>query len=285
MAAPGTAPQPSPVPQARRTTERSATAAPDAGTAELPATSFKLNHAFAREVVAFIQSAPGMGFLSEKGTIAADESTNTLFIRDNARNLATISQVVATLDVPTPNVLISAVFAWIDDDLIQELPAGRMPNGSWPPLGADGSDLERILAAGQQAQRAEVLARPRVMAANRKPVTIEQSWELPSRQEGVTGIVFRTRKLSVTLTPAVTPDNLVALEADATLSRTGTVVVMTGGAGVPAIDTSQMKSKVYLESGAMVMLEITGTNPDGASAGKARRLVAFVTPTILDAPR
>lgn len=278
------APQPTPVPQARRTTERSTVAvAPNADAAELPATSFKLNYAHAKDLVSFIQSAPGIGFLSDKGTIAADESTNTLFVRDNASNVATIRQIVAALDVLPQQVLISAVFAWVENDLIQELTTGRMPDGSWSPVIALGTDVERILATEQQARRAAVIARPRVIALNRKPVTIEQSWDLPPPQEAAAGIPFKTQKLSVSLTPTVTPDNRVTLDVDATLSKTGTVVVMTGGAQVPAIDTSQMKSKAYLESGATMMLEVTGRGPDGTSA--ARRLVAIVTPTIIAPPR
>ncbi len=50
----------------------------------------------------------GKGFLSPRGSVKADERTNTLIIQDTKQNIEEIKNLIKKLDTPTPQVLIEA---------------------------------------------------------------------------------------------------------------------------------------------------------------------------------
>ena len=59
--------------------------------------------------------------LSERGSVAIDERTNTLLLQDTAERLADIRRLVATLDIPVRQVLIEARIVIVNDDFSREL--------------------------------------------------------------------------------------------------------------------------------------------------------------------
>lgn len=60
-------------------------------------------------------------FLSERGSVAIDERTNTLLLNDTASRLADIRRLVATLDIPVRQVLIESRIVIVSDDFNREL--------------------------------------------------------------------------------------------------------------------------------------------------------------------
>jgi len=281
--------QPAPAARSGRTTGRpvvTAEANPLDAT-RLPSTPFRVTYANARELAAFIQTAPGIGLLSEKGSIAVDEKTNTFFVQeDDARNIAMIGQIVATLDVPPQTVLISGVFARIDADLFQELAAGKVAGSALPPLAVLGPEQEinAALAAAEQAQRAKVISRPRFIVRNRVQSTVGAA-EVPLEDNVAAGIPWNKLALSLSVTPTVAPDSRVKLDVNIIQERIGQVVVTTGGAEVPAIDTAEFRSNAFVDSGSTVMFNVTTERLTSSATGREQRLVAFVTPTIMPDPR
>lgn len=60
-------------------------------------------------------------FLSERGSVAIDERTNTLLLNDTASRLSDIRRLVVTLDIPVRQVLIESRIVIVSDDFNREL--------------------------------------------------------------------------------------------------------------------------------------------------------------------
>ncbi|MCC5861912.1 MAG: type IV pilus secretin PilQ, partial [Gammaproteobacteria bacterium] len=60
-------------------------------------------------------------FLSERGSVAIDERTNTLLLNDTVSRLADIRRLVTTLDIPVRQVLIESRIVIVSDDFNREL--------------------------------------------------------------------------------------------------------------------------------------------------------------------
>lgn len=82
----------------------------------------QVNYAKATDLADLIGEATGDGsLLSGRGSVAIDERTNTLLVRDTAANLANIRRLVAALDVPVRQVLIESRIVIVNDDFSREL--------------------------------------------------------------------------------------------------------------------------------------------------------------------
>ncbi len=60
-------------------------------------------------------------FLSERGSIAIDERTNTLLLNDTSERISDIRRLVTTLDIPVRQVLIESRIVIVSDDFNREL--------------------------------------------------------------------------------------------------------------------------------------------------------------------
>jgi type IV pilus assembly protein PilQ len=59
--------------------------------------------------------------LSERGSVAIDDRTNTLLVNDTAERLQNIRRLVSTLDIPIRQVLIESRIVVVNDDFSREL--------------------------------------------------------------------------------------------------------------------------------------------------------------------
>ncbi len=80
----------------------------------------QVNYAKAAELASLI-SGEGNSLLSERGTVAIDERTNTLLVNDTAGSLANVRRLVTTLDIPVRQVLIESRVVIVNDDYSREL--------------------------------------------------------------------------------------------------------------------------------------------------------------------
>jgi type IV pilus assembly protein PilQ len=80
----------------------------------------QVNYAKASDLAALIKSQ-GNSLLSQRGSVAVDERTNTLLLQDSSDRLSDIRRLVATLDIPIRQVLIEARIAIVNDDFTREL--------------------------------------------------------------------------------------------------------------------------------------------------------------------
>ncbi len=284
-AEPGTAPKPT-LPTLPAAQPMSGTSAP-AREQQPPATPaietgyLQVKYATAKNLAALIQSGSGVGLLSAWGTLSTDDRTNTIVVRDSRQNIAAIRALVAQLDVPVEQVLVKGVFAMIDEDLIEELlgvaPADRR---SLPVVdyGADET-VFAALEAGQRAGRAEIVARPQVIAANHLQTTIEQDVDLAPPADPAPSLATRRMNLRLSITPTVRPDQRILVDIKAQLDSIGSVVVVTNGVRVPTIDTRETSTQIVTDYGATMLLDFTKREASGAAAnpGQKRRLVALLT--------
>jgi type IV pilus assembly protein PilQ len=132
-------------------------------------------------------------------------------------------------------------------------PAGRI---AMALLGSDYIvDLE--LSAAQAEGRGEIKSSPHVITANQKEASIEQGVEIPYQQaasSGATTVEFKKAVLSLKVTPQITPDNRIILDLNVKKDSVGSVIVTSGGVGVPSIDTREISTQVLVNDGQTVVL-------------------------------
>ncbi|MEJ1966159.1 MAG: type IV pilus secretin PilQ [Gammaproteobacteria bacterium] len=132
-------------------------------------------------------------------------------------------------------------------------PAGRI---AFALLGSDYIvDLE--LSAAQAEGRGEVKSSPHIITANQKEASIEQGVEIPYQQaasSGATTVEFKKAVLSLKVTPQITPDNRIILDLTVKKDSVGSVLVSSGGVGVPSIDTREIATQVLVNDGQTVVL-------------------------------
>jgi type IV pilus assembly protein PilQ len=80
----------------------------------------QVNYAKASDLAGLIQQGKS-SLLSERGSVAIDERTNTLLLQDTAERLGDIRRLVQTLDIPVKQVLIEARIVIVNDDFSREL--------------------------------------------------------------------------------------------------------------------------------------------------------------------
>ncbi len=83
----------------------------------------QVNYAKATDLAQLISGDSGAGnsLLSDRGSIAVDDRTNTLLIQDTAERLQDIRRMVTTLDIPIKQVLIESRIVVVNDDFSRDL--------------------------------------------------------------------------------------------------------------------------------------------------------------------
>jgi type IV pilus assembly protein PilQ len=101
----------------------------------------QINYAKASDLAALIKSGQGSSLLSDRGSVAIDERTNTLLLQDTSERLGDIRRLVSTLDIPVRQVLIEARIVIVNDDFRRELGVRFGTTVAIPHGGSDGSGV------------------------------------------------------------------------------------------------------------------------------------------------
>jgi type IV pilus assembly protein PilQ len=101
----------------------------------------QINYAKASDLAALIKSGQNSSLLSERGSVAIDERTNTLLIQDTADRLSDIRRLVSTLDIPIRQVLIEARIVIVNDDFSRELGVRFGSTFAFDHGGSDGGGI------------------------------------------------------------------------------------------------------------------------------------------------
>jgi type IV pilus assembly protein PilQ len=104
----------------------------------------QVNYAKAADLAALIKSGAGSSLLSERGSVAIDERTNTLLLQDVSERLADIRRLVSTLDIPVRQVMIEARIVIVNDDFSRDLGVRFGVNATTTSVG--GSDGQGFLS-------------------------------------------------------------------------------------------------------------------------------------------
>ncbi len=82
----------------------------------------QVNYAKASDMAALVKTQTN-SLLSQRGSVAVDERTNTLLLQDTADRIADIRRLVATLDIPVRQVQIEARIVIVNNDFERDLGA------------------------------------------------------------------------------------------------------------------------------------------------------------------
>ena len=98
----------------------------------------QVNYAKAADLAALIGAEGSNSLLSDRGSIAVDDRTNTLLVQDTADRLENIRRMVRTLDVPIKQVLIESRIVVVNDDFSRDLGV-RLGVTAYRENGTDGA--------------------------------------------------------------------------------------------------------------------------------------------------
>ncbi len=116
----------------------------------------------------------------------------------------------------------------------------------------EGYLLDLELSALTSEGHAEVVARPKVITADKSTAMIESGVEIPYQEatsSGATSTSFKDAVLSLEVTPQITPDNRIIMELNVKQDTVGQVFN-----GVPSINTNEIQTQVLVDNGQTIVL-------------------------------
>nr|WP_284506556.1 type IV pilus secretin PilQ [Caballeronia sp. GAWG1-5s-s] len=251
----------------------------------LASRTFLLRYPRAEDVRKLLTGSGTQRVLSKRGSAMADARTNLLFVTDLDARVQQIADLIASIDKPTPQVMIEARIVEGETGLSRNLgvklgvaPTGDAARGiaggkdgvvydlSAQPLnGFDAATAGLTLFAAQATRlldiqlsaleaegRGQVVSRPRVVTADRAKAIVEQGTELPYQAKvgnGVSGVQFRRAALKLEVEPQITPHGHVVLDLDVAKDSVGDQTV-----SGPAINTKHVQTRVEVEDGGTVAI-------------------------------
>lgn len=81
----------------------------------------KVNFAKASDIAEMINGTESVSMLSERGSIAIDERTNSLLLRELPENIEVIKEIINSLDIPVKQVQIEARIVTVNEGNLDEL--------------------------------------------------------------------------------------------------------------------------------------------------------------------
>ena len=139
-----------------------------------------------------------------------------------------------------------------EDNLIVDLGAGGA--ASTFAFGVVGEDylLDMELSALETEGRGEVIARPKVITADKQSASIASGDQIPYQEassSGATSTQFVDAVLGLTVTPRITPDDRIIMDLEVNQDSIGAVFN-----GVPSIRTNRIQTQVLVNNGETVVL-------------------------------
>lgn len=209
-----------------------------------------------------------LDLLSSNGKAFSDERSNQLYIKDDPTHFKKIQQYIQKMDVPLPQILISAKIISIDRNYIRDLGAifkseniGKNtdlfsePNSiKIPILTLSSSNLLNLqIKALEEEGHASVLSQPEIISLNRQSATIESGDEIPyqeSTSSGATSVTFKKAVLKLNVKPIILPEKQLLLTIQINEDKLSSLRVN----GVPAIRTEQLSTSAMMHSGQTIVL-------------------------------
>jgi type IV pilus assembly protein PilQ len=116
----------------------------------------------------------------------------------------------------------------------------------------EGTLLDLELSALASDGHAEVVARPKVITADKSAALIESGVEIPFQEassSGATSTSFKDAVLSLEVTPQITPDDRIIMQLTVKQDTVGQVFN-----GVPSINTNEIQTEVLVDDAQTVVL-------------------------------
>jgi len=166
------------------------------------------------------------------------EGTNTI-----------VNQAIANGGTPLPSPTTPPSVA---NRLNVNLPVTGQPGRIALSILGSNTLLDLELSALQSEGRGEVISNPRVVTANSHEAYIQQGTQIPYQEassSGATSVSFKEAVLGLKVTPLITPDDRIFLDLAVNKDSVGAIY-----AGVPSINTKEVKTQVLVRNGDTVVL-------------------------------
>ena len=119
-------------------------------------------------------------------------------------------------------------------------------------FGSDNYLIDMELSAFESDGKGEIVAQPKIVAANRQTAIIKSGEEIPYQEassSGATSVSFKEAVLSLEVTPQITPDDKIIMDLKINQDNRGEVT-----AGIPSIETNEVITQVLVGNGETVVL-------------------------------
>lgn len=231
--------------------------------------AFKL--CFANAVTLGKELRSTAGLLSKDGRVVVDQRTNILWILDRQKNIRAIANLVKSLDVSVPQVMINARLVSVDTEYLRELGVqfgtvtkaeGVLSGGNQMQAGqfnlaiahlGSGVTLDMRLSALENKGVANIISQPRLITLNRQTAHIQSGEEIPYQEktgQGDTSVAFKKAVLGLKVTPAIVAHNKLLLSIVVNQDKVSNLTVD----GVPAISTREIKTQVLVRNRRTIVL-------------------------------
>ena len=232
--------------------------------------------------------------LDEEVAIVAEPTNNALLVSASPRYFEQVSEMIDQLDQPQRQVLIQVLLAEVtldgnnDQGIDWAVSRDFIPDASFPgdeggndfsagsSFGSESGsalggltatitngDVDFILRAMQSDGRLEVLSRPQILAADNQPATIDIGQRVPfvtgssynERGNLVNSFSYEQVGVQLSVTPRISPDGLVKLDVEPTISSLSTSSVpISEGFNAPVINNRSASTMVSVQDGQTVVM-------------------------------
>jgi type IV pilus assembly protein PilQ len=244
----------------------------------------QVNYAKSSDIAAKIANTK-----SPKGKVTVDERTNVILYTDYPGYVQAARDLMAKLDMPTPQVLIEARIVQLATNASRELGiewswnyeytdsngahlyAGDFEiNHPVARTGALGSSLfgfsigqiagqtlwniDMRISALESAGKGRIVSAPKVLTLDNVEATIVQGQQIPYlklNEFGVATTEFKDAALELKVVPHITPDQKVSLKVDAKKEQPDFARSVNG---VPAIDTRRVSTVLLVPDGDTIVI-------------------------------
>lgn len=225
--------------------------------------------------------------VSERGFVMADDETNTLMVRETARQIEQIRKTIKIFDVEVPQIMVQARVVTASKDFAKNIGVrwgfnDRVSNNGWSLGSSAGTPgnvnqnlqvdlgvpdaagsialgflstnfaLSAELAALESDGTGEVISQPKVITTNGKPAMIKSGKEIGYQvvENDDVEVEWKDVVLSLEVTPHLIPGGKVSLDLTIIEDTVGDIL----DTGEIAIDTNELKTSVVVSDGETVVL-------------------------------
>ena len=234
-----------------------------------------VNYATAKDILPQVEAK-----LSKRGSVSADDRTNTVLITDTKDIVRKARGIIEQLDSPIPQVLIEARIVQTNPSFTSEigiawggsytntagagdytisgaagganyainLPSSAIHGGIGYGFISDRYTLDLQLTAMEKDEKVKIISRPKIVTVDNKQAKIEQGVSLPYLKQTEDGISteFKNATLTLEVTPHITPDGSIIMKV---LAKKDQKSAQTGFGGEPGIDTRSAETEVLVKDG------------------------------------
>lgn len=227
---------------------------------------------------------------SPKGKIIVDQRTNQLIITEVPEYLQTMLNLIETVDIPTPQVIIEARIVETTKNFLQQIGIDWGFNAAFDPALGTGPglvfpnqmeveggpfnlgrgntvlsmafsdvlgafDLDLALTAAENEGLARIVSAPRIVTQDNESAEIQSGVQIPiqTRVNFTTTVQYVDATLRLQVTPQITANDTVIMEIQVQKTEPATGLAVAGGQNVPLL-TRRAQTRLMVRDGGTTVI-------------------------------